>query len=157
MEQIGSRMSQTNTVAANAGFQPAPELSQPASAQSTETGETHPLEQDGHDATAETAEELQERTAILGEISKLVSRYPELRLRSNSELLASLDEYDLLELKNIYMNAMNDVQDIRGNEIIMNSVYYSLRNAYRNVTLNLHHILFYQDARTGIGYTYVCP
>ncbi len=61
------------------------------------------------------AKEKKERARLIFEISTLLTRYPEVHPRSNSALIERLESLPAMDLKNIYMNAMNDVQEIRGN------------------------------------------
>jgi hypothetical protein len=62
----------------------------------------------------ETPEEKRERDELIREITRLISRYPGIKPRTNCALIESLQSLELTELKNVYFNAMNDIQEKRG-------------------------------------------
>lgn len=65
-------------------------------------------------AEAEKPRVTPEMHILKEKINLLISRYPELTLRSSAATMASLDTYDEPELKNILNNCINDLQRIRG-------------------------------------------
>lgn len=62
----------------------------------------------------ETPEEKQKREDMIREITRLISRYPGIKPRTNCALIESLQQLELSELQNVYYNAMNDIQEKRG-------------------------------------------
>jgi hypothetical protein len=55
-----------------------------------------------------------EAQALRYEINKLVCRYPQLKPRSSFETIRALENYNTMQLKNIYDNCLNDLQTVRG-------------------------------------------
>ena len=64
--------------------------------------------------TQEKPRETPEMKVLKDRINALICRYPELTLRSSAATMASLEQYDEAELKNIMQNCITDLQKIRG-------------------------------------------
>lgn len=85
---------------------------QPQNGEGTNTYGFQPLQQ----TVPEQRKELQTLGCITlrAEINKMLSRYPQLELRTSAETMQRLEQYDEKELENILQNCRNDLQNIRG-------------------------------------------
>lgn len=111
----GAEEGRTPTAGENFGFQPV---------EGSEADGVSDLEKPHHD---ETPEEKKERERLLTDISTIISRYPSIKPRSNMELINQLDQLDLRELRNVWQNAINDLQHIRGtpgSELLVRIITY---------------------------------
>ncbi len=72
-------------------------------------------------------EEAAEREQLIGELLQMVSRYPQLKLRSSNELLERLKHFTLEQLRNVHFNASNDISELRGTPcattVLLGTVY----------------------------------
>ncbi len=74
----------------------------------------HPFEEEDEREKKKEQDNSPEAVKLRQQINKLVCRFASLRLRSSSETLAALSNYNAVELQGIYDNCINDLQEIRG-------------------------------------------
>lgn len=115
-----------------------------------------------------------EAMELRDKIIQLVSRYPELKPRSSFATMIALERYSAIQLKNIYNNALNDLQSVRGtpsSEVVINFIGMGvekmthLRNyremcvadkeLNRDVEAELHHILFWAGTKAQIMFRFM--
>ncbi len=58
--------------------------------------------------------ETEEEKKLKRDINLLICRYPSLQIRTSHKLMEKLDGLEEDELRNVYMNAINDITELRG-------------------------------------------
>ena len=81
---------------------------EPLEGETDGNGEKRPSE------NTDTPEQRVERERLKLNIGNIISRYPSIKPRSNRDLLDSLNNLSIDDLRNVHRNAVTDVQSLRG-------------------------------------------